>query len=634
MAILLVVACHCGLTWCAGGFVGVDVFFVLSGYLITDQLATQYRAKHRMAMLDFYKRRALRLVPAGALALLATVAFGAMVSSPAEIVSTGRIARAAAVYCSNVFLDRSSSDYFAASVQSSPLLHTWSLGVEEQFYLVWPCLILAGNGGHRLRRSLWTLGSVTGCSLVYSIYASRVAPASAFYELPARAWEFAVGGLLTLLPTVHSRTLDRTRTVVGIVGLTLVVGAGVLIEGGAGFPGWIATIPVAGTLAMLFAGAPGPRMGVGALLGTRPLQFIGARSYSWYLWHWPFVVFAAALRPGIASGGKALAAVAALGVASVSYTFLERPVRRSSYLNLRPGLSLGAAAAVTLLIVAASTASITLGRQLALDQRFREITAATIDIGDIPHAGCWSEGRSFEVKTCTFGPPQASRTIVLFGDSHALQWFNPMRLAAQARGWRLVTFLRPGCAASDINPHRLPAAVDHCREWRDRAIAGINALHPAAVVMASYNGSTLRGDSVTAVLLPVDEIRAGTRRTLERFSKAAFPIIVLRDTPLPPFNIPACVARREAGRLQNGETCDFDAAQALNAAAFSAEHEAADGLPDVHLLDLTDQICPAARCPATINGLIVYRDEDHLTGRYAASLAPALGARLYTLIPP
>jgi peptidoglycan/LPS O-acetylase OafA/YrhL len=633
VAVLLVVGCHCGFSWCAGGFVGVDVFFVLSGYLITGLLAAEFRTTSRIDLPRFFARRARRLLPACALVVIVTTLAAGALFAPHEIAFTARAAAAAGLYVSNVFFDRTASNYFAPNVEGNPLLHTWSLGVEEQFYLVWPLLILlCFRGRARIQRSIWTLAAISALSLVLSICLTRLAATVAFYELPARAWEFAAGGLLALVPVSKGAVSDRIAVACGITGIVLILGSAVLINGGSGFPGWMALFPVIGTLATLFAGAHAPRRGVSAALSVAPLQFIGTRSYAWYLWHWPFVVFAGILFPGIAAGGKVGAAIAALVIAALTFRFVERPIRENQCLIIRSGLSLGGAAAATLVTIAASWSLMVFARQQqAVDKRFEAIGAAATDFGNLPQT-CFSEGRSFEAKVCEFGASSASKTLVLFGDSHAMQWVNAMRTATDQEAWRLITIVRPGCAASDINPHNLSTAADHCKEWRAQAIDKIIALHPSAIVMASYNGATVRGDSITQTLMSAEEIRSGTRRTLEKLAAAGIAVVVLRDTPLPPFDVPACVARRMMRKLRAGESCDFDAAVALNAAAFSAEQSAADGLTNIHFLDLDDLICPGHLCPATQREIIVYRDDNHLTGTFAEALAPTVRARLFQLL--
>jgi peptidoglycan/LPS O-acetylase OafA/YrhL len=631
VAIMLVVGCHCGISWCAGGFVGVDVFLVLSGYLITGLLAAEHRATSRIHLPGFYARRARRLLPAFALVLLATMSAAAVLFGPQELAFTGQAARAAGLYMSNVFFDRSASDYFAPNVEGNPLLHTWSLGLEEQFYLLWPLLILIGDrGAHRIRRSIWILSVVTLLSFAYCVYATRLTPTVAFYELPARAWEFGVGGLLALVPASRRPAGSGWAIACGIVGIIVILGTGVLVKGGAGFPGWIALFPVAGTLATLFAGAKAPQRGISTVLGAAPLQFVGARSYSWYLWHWPFVVFAGVLFPGGTIGDKIVAAVASLLAAIVTFSLVERPIRQNRYLRARSGLSLRLAAGATLLTVGASSALILYGQQLTVNRSFESLTAMT-SIADLSPKACMSWGFSSEVKTCVFDAPHSARTVVLFGDSHALQWFNPLRTAANAEAWRLVTVIRAGCPASDFDAHPISSSTHVCKDWRSGAIDKIVAMRPSAVVMASYTGATIRG-SRTEARMSTEDIRLGTRRTLEKLSRTGVPIVVLRDTPLPPFDVLVCVERRVLHQLRPAETCDFDASAARNEAAFSAERAAADGIGNIYFLDLSDLICPGKLCPATQGGLLVYRDNDHLTGRFAETLAPTLRSRLFQLL--
>jgi peptidoglycan/LPS O-acetylase OafA/YrhL len=628
VAVLLVVGCHCGISWCAGGFVGVDIFFVISGYLITGLLAREYRQTSRVDFAGFFARRARRLLPAYIAMLAATLLAALLFLAPQELVATAHAALAGSLYVSNIFFGHASSDYFAAAVQRNPLLHTWSLGVEEQFYLVWPALILFAGRWGRIRPALWMLGALAAASFACGVLATRDAPAFAFYELPARAWEFAAGGLLALAAVMPSARTRILAVAGGMVGAAMILGTMLWVKGGSGFPGWIALVPVAGTLLMLFAGVAAPDLGISAVLSTAPLQFLGARSYSWYLWHWPFVVFAELLLPAISVAHRIEAAIASLLMAALTYRWVEQPIRTSRYIARRRNLSLSAAAGVAMLSVGSSAALGSFAdRQLNLDERYRAIQAATVDFGFAAWE-CYADGpsaKALEAKVCEFGDPRAAHTIVLFGDSHAMQWLNAMRQAADARGWRLVTLVKPGCAASDINPHNLAAPSDPCKVWRARAIEKIAHLAPFAVVMASYSGATIRGDTP---LMPADEVRAGTRSTLQKLREAGIAVVVLRDSPLPPFNVPACIARAVGKAHRMADPCQFDASGAVNAAAFEAERAAGEGLTDVYYVDMDDLICPGATCPAVQHGKIVYRDDNHLAGSYAESLAGEVATRL------
>jgi hypothetical protein len=412
----------------------------------------------------------------------------------------------------------------------------------------------------------------------------------------------------------------------------MILGTVLWVKGGSGFPGWIALVPVAGTLLTLFAGVVAPQRGVSAVLRTAPLQFLGARSYSWYLWHWPFVVFAEVLLPAVTVVQKIEGALAALLMAAMTYRRIEQPIRTSRYLLRRPNLSLFAAAGAALLTVGAAAALVSFAhRQMTLDAKYAAIQAATMDYGFAKRT-CYADGDSVEAvdaKICEFGDPRAARTLVLFGDSHAMQWMSAMRKAADAEGWRLLTLVKPGCAASDINPHHPTVPSDTCRVWRERAIQKIIDLAPFAVVMASYNGATVRNeDLLTSNLMPVDEVRSGTRSILLKLGAAGVQVVVMRDTPLPPSNVPACISRSIGRAHSTMDPCEFDASKALNASAFEAERAAGEGLTNVYYLDMDDLICPGVSCPAVQDGRIVYRDENHLAGSYAESLAGEVAARL------
>ncbi len=631
VAVFLVVACHCGISSVAGGFVGVDVFFVLSGYLITALLAVEVGRSGRIDLPRFYARRVRRLLPASALTLVVTLCAAALILAPQELVFAARAARAAALYASNIFFDFDAADYFAPGVELNPLLHTWSLGVEEQFYLFWPSLVLLGLGRGGTRGRLFAiLGTVTLASFALCVLMTTRQPTFAFYELPARAWEFGVGGLLALAPPPARRVHTAAWALVGWAGLLCVLACGWLIPAGAGFPGWRAALPVAGTLAALAAGAQLPGRGVARLLNRAPLQYLGSRSYSWYLWHWPFVFFAAALVPGIGVSGKVVAATAALGAADLSFRALEHPVRASRFLRPRPVLSLGLAVLITLLTVGITFAGIHSGNARAAAPQFAAVNAAVDDIASIDRARCVTPyGADSQVTRCEFGNPSSKVTVALFGDSHAIQWFNAVQALALTNQWRLVTFLKSGCAAHDAAPL---LGGSGCREWRNQALREIVALHPDAVFIASYTSAYGLGQAHPEADL--ERLRAGWRRSLQVLAEAGLTVIQFRDTPLPPFDVPTCLARALSHEWMRGRSCDLTESTALEPRTFQAEQDAAQGFPGVHFVDFTDRMCRGGLCPAVIDGTIVYRDASHVTGAFAASLARELQRRTQGWIVP
>jgi peptidoglycan/LPS O-acetylase OafA/YrhL len=625
VAVLLVVACHCGISWCPGGFIGVDVFFVLSGYLITGLLVAEIRHTSKVDLPRFYARRARRLLPALLLVLLTTLAAGLFIQVPQELNVTGRAARATALYVSNIFFDHNAADYFAPDVESNPFLHTWSLGVEEQFYLFWPVLIILGlRIGESTRALAALLTGVTTLSLVFCIWSTFHRPTLAFYELPARAWEFGLGGLLTLasLPKLGR----AIWTIVGWSGLLGILLPAFFIADGSGFPGWLATIPALGTAAVLAAGSALPRHGVCVLLDWRPMQYLGARSYSWYLWHWPFVVFSVAITPAIPVVGRVIVAAGSLGAAALTYRFLERPIRQNPQLAARTALSLGLAAGTAVGAAAIAWLAVPFANRMAHEPSMKGITAAIADIADMPRDPCVSLGRSTEVRTCIFGDPTSSTDVVLFGDSHAIQWFNALQLVARQANWRLVTVVKSGCSASDIGANT-GAEADTCRRWRAKALQTISTLRPALVFAGSFTAGFGRAKNEWSDP-GLERLTLGTRATLDPLTRAGLSVVLFRDTPLPPFNVPTCLARSALHPWFGLHSCEFDRATALSSSVFDAEKTAAAGMPRVHFLDLTDEFCRADVCPPILHNMIVYRDENHLTGTFASSLAPAVAARL------
>jgi peptidoglycan/LPS O-acetylase OafA/YrhL len=628
IAVLSVVIFHCGVAGVTGGFVGVDVFFVLSGYLITGLLVKEIQTAGKLHLLRFYARRVRRLLPAAALVSIVTLIVGAIILAPTELSNAARAARATSVYLSNLFFSVNAENYFARDVKLNPMLHTWSLAVEEQFYLFWPMLIMIALQHRRSPKLLVVLLSVvTVISLAASIRLTTTSPASAFYGLPTRAWEFGIGGLATLIPPKRTSASASAWIAFGWLGLAAVVASFHFISERDGFPGWIAVFPVLGTTAVLVAGAKLPHRGVDRVLDSKPLQFLGTMSYSWYLWHWPFLVFAAELYPGITASGRILAAIAALGVATIAHNIFENPLRYQPRLIRNPLLSLGFGGVLMAVSLSAAIVTMRFANRLAVRPEMRAITAAIEDVSGIRREECVSLAQDSGVKVCSFGDSSSATTVVLFGDSHAIQWFNPLQRIAELHRWRLETMLKSGCPATDIPAGR------GCAPWRAEAFRRIRSLHPAIVVVGNasvYLGSELR----PGVKIPVSVTDWGsaTRRTLTTLSESAAHIVAIRDNPIPPFDVPTCLERAVRHSWFPPVSCQIDKNVGLVPAVFKAEEAAMQGLRGVEFLDLTDHYCEGSVCPSVKNGMIVYRDDNHLTAAFAASLGPVLEARLVSTL--
>jgi peptidoglycan/LPS O-acetylase OafA/YrhL len=633
IAVLIVVLFHCGLPGFSGGFVGVDVFFVLSGYLITGLLVAEIQKTSELNLLQFYARRARRLLPASALTLVVTLLIGAIILAPQELNMAGHAGRAAALYMSNIFFDKNAGDYFAPDVKSNPILHTWSLAVEEQFYLFWPLLILLALQVWRSMKALVTvLSGLTIVSLGTGIWFTANGGTFAFYELPARAWEFGLGGLAVLLPRDTLKIPVGWWLAVGWFGIFAILGSASFILGDTNFPGWIALIPVIGTVAALLAGTALPNHGVGVVLYSAPLQMLGRLSYSWYLWHWPFLVFAAALLPNISLAGKTTVAAASLAVAGISYHFVENPIRFHPSLLKRPALSVCLAVAVTLSSLGAAVLAIWFATHLEKEPKMKTITQAVGDVARLPRPQCVSGPRSSEVTTCHFGDLSSGINIVLFGDSHAIQWFNPLERIVKANGWKLTTVVKSGCAAFDISPVGLSAGhLATCARWRAEVLQRIVALRPTIVFIGNLTTSLgLKDRNNPTQTVPLDDLREGVRRTLQALT--GLRVVIMRDTPYFQYDIPTCLARSARSFGYPGGLCEADRSHVLNAAVFESEQAGAQGLSNVHFIDVTDRICQRDICRPVQGDAVIYRDHHHLTGTFADSLMATLEVKLRKIV--
>jgi peptidoglycan/LPS O-acetylase OafA/YrhL len=621
LAVLLVVLFHVGVPGFSGGFVGVDVFFVLSGYLITTLLAAEVERTGRVDYLGFYARRIRRLLPASLLMLAVVVAVGAVVLSPLEQLLFARTARATALYGSNLWFTRA-LDYFGPNADANPLLHTWSLAVEEQFYLVWP--IIVAVAARRSRRTLAVaLLLLSAFSFAGSLWLTHLRPGYAFFLMPARAWEFGLGGLAALIPATLARR--HAGAVLGWGGLAAVVLAAFAFSAATPFPGVAALLPVVGTAAALVAGcAAAPRV-------PRPLdhpvfQHLGRLSYSWYLWHWPALVFAAALVPGLSLPGRLLCAAGSLALAELTFRLVEDPVRRSPALLARRGRTLQLGLALTASGVAAASLWLVLAARAAGTPAQAALVAATTDRGRIYDGACVAGLSDAGVRECVFGDPASPRVVALVGDSHAAQWVAALEPIARARGWRLVTFIKSGCPAASVpvfNP-RLRRVEPECERWRQEVARRLAARGADAVLVANW-GAYVRGgahETGYSTLTP-EAWSGGLYRTFRSLGRSAGAVILLRDSPFPGFDVPVCLSR--------GGRCDFRRDAALNPALHRAEADAARRA-GASIVDVSDRFCSGGVCRAREDGVVRFYDESHITATFAARLAAPLAAQLVPLV--
>jgi peptidoglycan/LPS O-acetylase OafA/YrhL len=632
LAILLVLAYHVGVPFISGGYIGVDVFFVLSGYLITRILVQELETTGRIRIAEFYARRIRRLLPALVIVIWATMLLGYWVYSPLEQATFLTTALTTLLYISNLVFIGQNTDYLGPSSASNPLLHTWSLGVEEQFYLVWPLLLLVvlswrfASASARRRFLLVFFALVAGISFTYCIVRTSVFQPGAFFSPLSRAWEFALGGLAFALP-VSGRT--RLARAAGWGGLALIVGAAVVFTDYTAFPGPWALVPVLGTVGILYAGAHAV-VGPARWLDTGALQVLGRYSYSLYLWHWPLLMMAGTLIAGIGIAGRMATMGLAFGLAVGSYRLIENPIRHHPRLARRPFITL-----LLFLIVTIGGAEALIQWSFVIDGGLaspsQQVFATAVQQGNQQRMDCMVLHRSVEVKQCVLGNPAAATTLAVFGDSHVLQWLPALDRVATANDWRVVTFIKASCSPADIQnvDWLLGRRFYECEQWREAALGMLADLRPDMVVVSakqwylSGNGGTI---PVTATTW-----RAGMERTLSRLTASGQPVIYVRDTPIPGFNIPECLSRREwQPRIYAPSRCVFTRDSALNADIYALEQDVISGYPSVHMADFTASICPQELCQPEKDGLVIYRDDNHLSTEFVEQLA----AEWQTLLAP
>jgi peptidoglycan/LPS O-acetylase OafA/YrhL len=628
VAILLVVAFHAGIPGVGGGFVGVDVFFVLSGYLITELLVREVDQTGTLNFGRFYARRVRRLLPASSLMLACTLAFGYAVLSPLEVVRLAKSAMFTACYASNIWFLVRFTDYFGPGVSSNPLLHTWSLAVEEQFYLVWPLVVLFCARERRSRKTLLiTLSGIGAVSFGLSVWLTRAHQPIAFFSAPTRAWEFAVGGLATLVPMSRfSRFVHQG--IVPWLGAAMIIGSGLWLKPAYGFPGFVALIPALGTVLILITGKPRfSSKGLFAFLEMPAMQKIGSLSYSWYLWHWPVFVFGRILMPHATARVTVPLALGSLGIAWLANSLIENPIRFSSLLALRPAASLAMGALLTIGGVAGGLLCHQLSQRWAASPSQEIYVRATSNQFD----SCLTGFHHDQPRICSFGT-NTSPTVVLFGDSHAEQWLPALRQVAETNRLRVVTLLKASCPSTMVpiyNP-RLEREEPECNGWRNKALAYIANLKPS-VVLISNSAEYVQRASVTDpyARLTAAQWERGTRATLEILNRIGSHVVLVRDTPRPDVDEPICLSRSsDHPELFPPSRCEVQEDHALAPSVWSLEKSVAGDYAHVSTLDMTDMFCASDRCPPMLNGIVVYRDTNHVSALFAASMAPALAERL------
>ncbi len=660
IAVGVVLAFHAGLPWFAGGFVGVDVFFVLSGFLITGLLAREVSRSGRVALGRFWARRARRLLPASATVLLFSAVVTYVWLPITQREDFGGDIVSAALYVVNWRLADRSVDYLAEDVGASPVQHYWSLSVEEQFYLVWPVLMLvvALVAARRWRLGAFTLlGIVTATSFVYSVQQSHSNPGTAFFVSTTRIWELGVGALLALSAARFARLPAALRAAAGWLGLAAIAYAVLAYDGSTTWPGAHVLVPVLGAAAVIASGIAATPGSPQHLLSTAPMVWVGGLSYSLYLWHWPILIAAQAKYPDLRLRWTVLLMILSVVPAWLCHKYIENPVRFGTpFKPTSRALGLGAAlTAVGVGLGLVLNASVGLGTVVKEAPKADSIGARALT--DPANAGTvWSDIKAVDEmrplavdapqdrppqyddepgcqvavgdpkpKVCTFGDAKAKRTVVLVGDSKIVQWQTALSDLGKKEGWRILQITKSACSFTDANN----AGTDEktCREWGRAALKKILELHPDLVISGHRRGTALPEGKSGEAALTQDAMVQGTARYWRQITDAGIPLVTLLDNPEPLTQpVYECVAKHP----KDLPRCAFDKAKGIARSGAPAQRKAAAEVPGVGVIDLTNVICPdRTRCATVIGNVLVYRQGTHITRTYVDSAEPQLAAELF-----
>jgi peptidoglycan/LPS O-acetylase OafA/YrhL len=642
IAILLVVAYHAGVPGIAGGFVGVDVFFVISGYLITRNLLTETEGSGRVSLVSFWARRIRRLMPAMALVVVATLV-GSLLVLPAVSMSTVATQGASAsLYVSNLYFAVEARSYFGAEVQGSPFLHTWSLGVEEQFYVVWPILVAAvvWAATRRRARVRAALVAVFAVVLVVSFALSLRLTAQldpwAFYGLQSRAWEFAVAGLLAAVAVPRAFTRPWVRTAAAVAGLGLVAVAALVLTSATPYPGAWALLPVVGTVLVILAGSSAGDAPVAVVRGleSRPAQWVGRASYSWYLWHWPAIVLAAAWL-GDTTGVKLAAAAASLAVAAACHRYVENPVRFSPRLarSVAPTYVLGVAVTVVALVVGVGVRVVA---ERTVSGPAKLLATALLDRGvEVCTETPTTPGG---IELCVSGDIDADRTILVIGDSHARMWSTALDEVGRAEGIRIVGRWLGSCPplAVELEPDKAGQdGIDQCRSFRTDTARVIDEVDPDGIVVSQANFYEHRILADDRSDLPkaqrAERWGAHFEELLAELRATGVPVGLIRDSPQFAPEAFTCLETAE-----HADACAPPRAETVGRTApiRDAEDAVLAELDDLPQLATTDVICDAERCNLVDpdSTYLRYYDPTHLTAAFTRSQAGPLAALLHEVL--
>lgn len=648
VAVLTVLLFHVWPNALRGGYVGVDIFFVISGYLITGLLLREAEQTGTISLINFYKRRIRRLLPASTLVIAISCLFVGMLPK-VQWEDTAWEALASSLYVQNWWLANQAIDYLAEDSAPSLLRHYWSLSVEEQYYILWPLLFLLFPAFHTANRSRHTfaliIGSVGGSSLLYSLYLTHHNPPLAYFATTTRAWELALGGGLAIIAGHLDKIDSKSRALLGWIGLCLIGLACVRFNQTTAFPGYKALLPALGAAFVIVAGQPTQPWSSYQLLKLGPMQYFGGISYSLYLWHWPVLtLYSAALPSHKITPLHGLAVVIiSISLAHLSKRFVEDPLRFSNWNRLDwiqpPSRIL--ALSIALAVITAGVVHLRWAKEngtppvtVTLDPSiltkpydptrptFPSLETARRDNPDVYNLKCHADQFTSAPLSCIFGNDSAQKKAVLIGDSHAAQWLPALQsLYRDKTEWKLITYTKTACPfnAASVTIGKERRAYESCVEWNQRVLAELKALRPNVVVTtqsAVHHALDAVNDQDSLRILT-----NGLRTRWDQLHELGAQVLVIRDTPWMERNIPECLSAPNA--TVTGCSTPIGAALRPDPILLAMQ-----GSPPVNYLDITSQICNKTICSPIQGQVLVYRDSHHLTATFSRLMAKEISTIL------
>ena len=688
IAVVAVLLFHFGVPGTDGGYVGVDVFFVISGFLITALLLREKESTGTISLRDFYARRIRRLLPVSCVVIAITAIAGIIWLSPARLDDFAQEIVATALFFPNMLFASRGANYLQSQLQPSPLQHFWSLAVEEQFYAIWPVLMVLVTRGRTLvrQRVFVLISAIIAGSFFVSVAFTTTQPSWSYFGLHTRAWELGVGALLAVLWPFFSSRSGLLRPWIGWMGALAIMYSVVAFNAVTTFPGYVALLPVMGTALIIASGRPQADItmhpaSLHRILAVKPLQYIGARSYALYIWHWPPLIIVEATRgDALTVMDRMWILVGVLVATEITHRLIENPIRRSQFLVMRTQLTLNIGAFLVLggVLAGAAAAYIqpnqstgvvvttpTLGTTTTLPSSTSSTTLA-LPTGPQPISMTQDgapqpviDGLSISVapdnldpptnkaetntnitydndchqffketikKNCIFGDPSGEITLALFGDSHAAQWFSPLHEIAIANKWRLIALTQGGCTPIELSIYNVQngGVYRHCTPWRKNALQYMKEEGVDFVFTGQY---VRYRDANSGGIVSSRQWRIGYTELVQTLRASSMEPILFGDTPDIPGVPPECIASNRRNVAQCVSTLNratlMDVMDALRKVARDEK---------VSMIDPQRWLCHDNRCPVIVGNISVYRDDNHISDVMARWLQPLLADKIVPFV--